>query len=548
MLDPNRYSLDAATVGFRKRMRQSVNWGNFTEALQVQTESIKVRRELEETPISEVHVMGGQRFGIAGNMKTNEYARQQRQMNGYPLRSFYATGGAIVVPPKYSEGVLATPVNVGLTSYAQYNGVVGNYVSAFTEPLNAPLDSGVMVLARAGVQMKSESISNPYKYLQFQLNMHATQEQIAKNEDQHRQLRGYNRAGDMRDALQAENDGVAALNNQYRTTMNQDAYHQAEVPHQPGASEAVLGNLPNIHAEPTQNATLLAAETGEEIGDFEGQAQEETKEGREQPTAMQMLQDMDANDRHYLMQVLREPGGAQIQFDLNTAGDDEERQDILFHIRQAEIAGLDPARTAHIYANQGRRQLLGVELNRHLAEVAHVDPHVNEPSVTTGYTTAPPALEQASQIANNAFGSPGLTDLLARSKKFLGRHAGRVAPVGVVVDGLAPVERLTVEQARMDNQERHGENALEFNEGEMKSDPDYSRAAIRAFLGANANESPGFGLVTSPQNPMTIASRRTSGATDTEDSPLVRVKRGERVKIPGFMQETKSSNLRKSKK
>lgn len=193
MLDPNRYSLDAATVGFRKRMGLSVNWGNFNEAMQVQTEAIKVRRELEETPISEIHVMGGQGIGIAGNGKTNELARQSRQMNGYPLRSFYATGGAVVVPQKHGEGLMAIPMNLGLTQYAQYNGVVGNYVSSFTEPLNAPMDSNLMLLARTGAQLRNESISNPFKVLQFNLNMNSTLEQIQGIEKKHQELRGYNK-------------------------------------------------------------------------------------------------------------------------------------------------------------------------------------------------------------------------------------------------------------------------------------------------------------------------------------------------------------------
>lgn len=185
MLDPSRYALDAATVGFRKRMGLEVNWDSFHNAIQNQTDAIKVRRELEETAVSELHVMGGQRFGIGGNEKTNTDARQMRQMNGYPLRSFLATGGAIVVPPKHSEGLLATPMNMGLTQYTQYNGVVGNYVSSFTEPLNAPLENQSILLARAGIAARSESASNPFKALQFMLNMHESQQSIADNERGH---------------------------------------------------------------------------------------------------------------------------------------------------------------------------------------------------------------------------------------------------------------------------------------------------------------------------------------------------------------------------
>jgi hypothetical protein len=180
-----------------------VNWDSFHNAIQNQTDAIKVRRELEETAISELHVMGGQRFGIGGNEKTNTDARQMRQMNGYPLRSFLATGGAIVVPPKHSEGLLATPMNMGLTQYTQYNGVVGNYVSSFTEPLNAPLDNQSILLGRAGIAARSESASNPFKALQFMLNMHETQQSITDNERGHQNIRGYNQQGVMQDSVNA---------------------------------------------------------------------------------------------------------------------------------------------------------------------------------------------------------------------------------------------------------------------------------------------------------------------------------------------------------
>lgn len=134
MLDPSRLPLNATTVGFRKRMHLEVDEKAFAFELQRQTDCIKVRREEKETPISEVHVMGGQLFGIGGNSKTNEYARQQRQINGYALRHFSASG-PIVLPPKHADGLLQTPHNVGLTQYVPIGvGVVGgSYASQFTE-------------------------------------------------------------------------------------------------------------------------------------------------------------------------------------------------------------------------------------------------------------------------------------------------------------------------------------------------------------------------------------------------------------------------------
>ena len=134
MLDPNRFSLDAATVGFRRRMKQKVDMGDFALALQQQDDCVKVRREQKETPISEVHVMGAQRFGFEGNGKSNEWARQQRQINGYPLRSFTPWDGPVVLPSRLSESsVLSIPISVGLPQYVKYNAAVGNYVSRYPE-------------------------------------------------------------------------------------------------------------------------------------------------------------------------------------------------------------------------------------------------------------------------------------------------------------------------------------------------------------------------------------------------------------------------------
>jgi len=206
MLDPTRYALNAATVGFRKRTGQSVDWGAFHNAIQNQTDAIKVRREQQETLVSELHVMGGQRFGMEGNGKTNELARQQRQMNGYPLRSFIATGGAIVLPPKHGEGLLAIPMNLGLNQYTQYNAVVGNIVSKFVEPLNAPLENNTILLAKAGIKAQNESASDPYKAMQFNNNMHQSLDEIRANQQKHLEIRGFKRQG-------LQSDNIAGLSN-----------------------------------------------------------------------------------------------------------------------------------------------------------------------------------------------------------------------------------------------------------------------------------------------------------------------------------------------
>ena len=206
MLDPSRYALDAATVGFRKRMKQTVNWGSFEKAVQTQTDAIKVRRELEETPISEIHVMGGGLYGIANDEKTKTYARQQRQINGYVLRSFLSNGGPIILPPKHGEGLLMTPMNMGQRQYGGYNSIMGNYVSSFTEPLQAPLDNNTMLLARSGIAMASNSATNPYARLQFNMNMHLTQAEINKNQEQFIEQRQYNVQKDIAKELRTEQD------------------------------------------------------------------------------------------------------------------------------------------------------------------------------------------------------------------------------------------------------------------------------------------------------------------------------------------------------
>ena len=164
MLDPNRYELNAATVGFRKRMRQEVSMEAFEMALQQQTDTIKVRREEKETPISEVHVMGAQRFGLGGNEKTKTAERQWRQIHGYPLRSFKADGGPIVLPVKRVDSALATPINVGLTQYLKYNATVGEYVSRITEPVLDHITSENPMIRQARVtgmeQTYAETMDN----------------------------------------------------------------------------------------------------------------------------------------------------------------------------------------------------------------------------------------------------------------------------------------------------------------------------------------------------------------------------------------------------
>ncbi len=264
MLDPSRYSLDAATVGFRKRMKQTVNWESFEKAVQTQTDAIKVRRELEETPISEIHVMGGGLYGIANDEKTKTYARQQRQINGYVLRSFLSHGGPIILPPKHGEGLLMTPMNMGQRQYGGYNSIVGNYVSSFTEPLQAPLDNNTVLLARAGVAMASNSASNPFARLQFNMNMHLTQAEINKNQAQFIEQRQYNVQKDIAKELRQEES--LQFSGKKRKDLMAELGDRARIeaaPQNPIAVAERRGRGANIRQQEEVAAALVAANQSE---------------------------------------------------------------------------------------------------------------------------------------------------------------------------------------------------------------------------------------------------------------------------------------------
>ena len=141
MLDPNVWALNAETVGFRVSHKQPVDWRSFSTSLQNQTDSIKTRRELKETPISELHIMGGQLFGYDGNSLLDTRNRQKRQMNGYRLRSFTATDGPITLPTKDAGSLnMMIPASAGLVQYNRWNSVTPQtMVLSSVEPLNTPM-------------------------------------------------------------------------------------------------------------------------------------------------------------------------------------------------------------------------------------------------------------------------------------------------------------------------------------------------------------------------------------------------------------------------
>ena len=159
MLDPRRIGLNAESVGFQKRMRQDVDFKEFDRALQTdynnQNSAVEVRR-LRDTPINEIHVMGGERNGFESNELLLTRARQERQINGYPLRQFDAKNPAVVLPKKYG----------GFPMYNRNQTEYPELVSVFTEPMSAILQSGTELLqtARSGaIPITPSSLHTPYE-------------------------------------------------------------------------------------------------------------------------------------------------------------------------------------------------------------------------------------------------------------------------------------------------------------------------------------------------------------------------------------------------
>jgi hypothetical protein len=179
MLDPQRIGLNAASVGYLKRRRENVDWESFNKQLQTDDGGcVNVRRTVQ-TPVNEIHVMGGELKGLESNSNLLDRSRQFRQMNAYPLRSFSADAPAIILPPKYG----------GLPMYTRQQTEYADYVSRFTEPMSAILQRDTELLGTMGFSASNESASNPYRHLGFEMNMHKPQVAINMNEAIIRQRR-----------------------------------------------------------------------------------------------------------------------------------------------------------------------------------------------------------------------------------------------------------------------------------------------------------------------------------------------------------------------
>jgi len=172
MLDPQRIGLNAQSVGFLARTGQSVDWTSFKQALQTDDSRVADVRATVETPVDELHVMGGQRFGLEGNTNLKTNARQERQINGYPLRSFSAHAPAIILPDKYG----------GLPMYTRDQTEYTDFVSRYTAPLSAALQNDTVLLGRQGYSVTNESASQPFKDVGFEHNMHKSKDAIDYNE------------------------------------------------------------------------------------------------------------------------------------------------------------------------------------------------------------------------------------------------------------------------------------------------------------------------------------------------------------------------------
>lgn len=179
MLDPERIGLNAQSVGYMMRRKEKVDWGSFKRQLQTDDGGcVNVRRQIE-TPVNEIHVMGGELKGLESNSNMLDRERQHRQMNAYPLRSFSADAPAIILPPKYG----------GLPMYTRNQVQYADYVSRFTEPMSAPLQRDTELLGSMGFTASNESASNPYRSTGFEHNMHKSQSAINMNEAIIRQRR-----------------------------------------------------------------------------------------------------------------------------------------------------------------------------------------------------------------------------------------------------------------------------------------------------------------------------------------------------------------------
>jgi hypothetical protein len=182
MLDPRRIGLNAADIGFQKRLKQDLDWGAVDTALQTeynnQNSAVDVRREREAAK-NEIHIMGGESMGHQSNDLLLTLARQERQINGYPLRHFSASNPAVVLPKKYG----------GFPLYNRNQVEYPELVSVFTEPMSAPLQRDTELLGRMGKVQLSHSLNTPFEADGYLNPMTQTHESLLSNTNEFTQRR-----------------------------------------------------------------------------------------------------------------------------------------------------------------------------------------------------------------------------------------------------------------------------------------------------------------------------------------------------------------------
>ena len=180
MLDPRRIGLNAEIIGFQKRLHQDLDFTAIDQALQTdynnQNSAINVRRERDQAK-NEIRVMGGQTSGFESNELLLTQERQQRQINGYPLRHFDSDNPAVLLPKKYG----------GFPLYNRNQVEYPELVSVFTEPMSAPLQRDTELLGRLGAVALSNDIKEPYAPEGFINPMSAPMDKLIQNENVFRQ-------------------------------------------------------------------------------------------------------------------------------------------------------------------------------------------------------------------------------------------------------------------------------------------------------------------------------------------------------------------------
>jgi hypothetical protein len=109
---------------------------------------------------------------LEGNVNLKEQERQERQMRGYPLRSFSANNPVIILPDKFG----------GLPLYTRNQTEYSDFCSSFTAPMSLPLQNDTILLGREGYSVSNDSASKPFEELGFEMNMHKSNVAIDYNE------------------------------------------------------------------------------------------------------------------------------------------------------------------------------------------------------------------------------------------------------------------------------------------------------------------------------------------------------------------------------